>query len=262
MVFELNRIQEEAKLGHIAFQPELPSTNDHALELAAEDHAELPLLVLTETQTAGRGRGANRWWAAPGALTCSVLIEMHPASLPAQSRPKVSLTAGLAVCEALRELLRKQKASPQIGLKWPNDVLLSGRKVCGILVEASSARADRLVIGIGLNVNNSLTQAPAELQQTATALVDVIHTPLDLTDTLIEVLQQLAAGLHMLTAADEALFECFKHYCVLQGRRVCLDLGTRQVVGLCLGIDPDGALVVDTDFGPQRFFSGVVRMEN
>ena len=138
---DLRRIEAESHVAHVDFLETLDSTNDRALALTRESAIELPALVLSTNQTAGRGRGSNQWSAGPGALTFSLAVE-PPAALRADRLPLLSLAAGLAVCESLAKLLSTDKA---IGLKWPNDVLLDRRKVCGILVESTSAPRRRLV---------------------------------------------------------------------------------------------------------------------
>src|SRR5207247_1705002 len=111
---------------------------------------------LTERQTAGRGRGSNRWWTADGALTFSLVLEAPPDRLPPSRWPQVALVAGIAVCEAL------QTPAPRAALrvKWPNDVYLADGKICGILSESIPGWRDRLVVGIGVNVNNRVKSGP------------------------------------------------------------------------------------------------------
>src|SRR5438034_451345 len=99
---------------------------------------------------AGRGRGTNRWWSADGALTFSLVLEAPQERLPMSRWPQVALVAGVAVCEALERMAPRA----EMRVKWPNDVYLAGRKICGILSESVPARRDRIVVGIGVNVNN------------------------------------------------------------------------------------------------------------
>ena len=139
---DLERIRQAAGVLSLEYHPHLPSTNTRALAWAEEDSLTLPALVLTDMQTAGRGRGDHRWWASPGALTFSLVV---PGLADREGTPwsRIALTAGLAVGHALQQL---QPGLP-VGLKWPNDVYVSGRKICGILVEVPPRRSDRLVVG-------------------------------------------------------------------------------------------------------------------
>ncbi len=252
---DLERIECDTFVRRVEFHAETPSTNDLALERAAGERVPTPLLILTERQTAGRGRGANRWWSAPGALTFSLLLDAAAENLPTQRWPQVSLTAGLAVCEALQRFL----PPVEIGLKWPNDVFILDRKVCGILVETSSRRAGMLVLGVGINVNNSFAAAPPDVRSIATSLTDVGHCDYDLPDVLIGVLRQLAGRLQQLATGADDVWQRWQTFSMLTGRTVHLEAGTRQVVGVCQGIDRQGALVLRTDSATERFFGGIVR---
>ena len=240
---------------HVEFHAEIGSTNDRALDLAvAEVSIDTPLLVWAQQQTAGRGRGANRWWAAEGALTFSLLLDTKSLELPQERWPQVSLTTGLAVCSALQELL----PSAEIGLKWPNDVFLHGKKICGILVEIPPRQSGKLVVGIGINVNNSLNAAPAELSATATALCDASHRKWDLVSVLIQVLTQLELHLRQLSNGDPELADRWHELCLLRGRLVQHVVGDRLTVGICQGVDRDGALLLQSEAGLARVLGGVI----
>ncbi len=251
---ELQRLQAETFLAQIEFRPELPSTNDLALELVSREGVRMPLLVLTERQTAGRGRGKNRWWSDSGALTFSLVVEFAAVNQPAQCCPQVSLAVGLAVCETLEERL----PGAQLGLKWPNDVTLRRRKVCGILVEVPPGRSGTLVVGIGMNVNNSFTSAPAQLQATATSLLDTTGRKHHLRELLTRILHQIAERLQLLSQGGLDLSAHWESRCLLRGRTVRVTTGRRQTVGVCRGIDAQGALILENRLGVERCFGGVV----
>jgi BirA family biotin operon repressor/biotin-[acetyl-CoA-carboxylase] ligase len=254
-VLDLSRIESSGVVAQIEHHAELASTNDRAVELAARDEVRLPLLVVADRQTAGRGRGANRWWSAAGALTFSLLVETSDASLSPEKWPQFSLTAGLAICEALA------RHAPQRlwGLKWPNDVFVDERKICGILIEAPSAARRRLVIGIGINVNNSFRNAPAELTQRATALCDVIGHELDSSAVLLDVLRALQRRWQMLGLLGfGALVEDWRRYCILDGRTVTLVQGHERIVGHCLGIDDTGRLILQTETHRRTCVAGSI----
>ena len=261
---DLRRLRTETFLREVEHHADIGSTNDRALALCGVENLPAPYLILAERQTAGRGRGVNRWWSSDGALLFSVIIDANEYALPESRWPQISLTAGVAVCEVLDFLTRGQGESPQlrshtVGLKWPNDVWLNNRKACGILVEVPHARCGRLVIGIGLNVNNSFESAPAELQLIATSLSDETGSTFDRTTVLTALLRQLDQDLKRLADADVSLVERWQSRCVLRDRVVSLDLGQRMVAGLCLGIAADGALMLRTPAGEQRFYGGVIR---
>jgi BirA family biotin operon repressor/biotin-[acetyl-CoA-carboxylase] ligase len=217
----------------------------------------MPLLVLAERQTAGRGRGTHRWWSTPGSLTFSLLLDLCRQQVPADRQPLLSILAGLAVCEAIELLLPNLAA----GLKWPNDVFLAERKVSGVLIEAPARPAGRLVVGVGLNVNNSFAAAPEELQHTVTALCDVAQREFDRAEVLICVLQRFADLLEMAQRDPAELPSRWRTRSLLSGRPVLVEAGSRAIRGVCRGIDDQGALLLETASGIERCLSGTVRLE-
>lgn len=252
--FDLDRIVRDTFVAEILYHKTVDSTNDSALDLCRREDLRSPFLVLTSQQTSGRGRGTNRWWSAPGALTFSLLIRAADRGLPQCLWPKTSLATGLSVCSALDELLPDGESS----LKWPNDVHLRGRKVCGVLVEPGPRSSDMLVVGIGVNVNNTFDNAPDELASTATSLFDVTGRQSDLTEVLVRLLRHLERQWSRLADGDTQLVAEWQSRCALRGRNVKVVTGTRSTAGLCQGIDEDGALVLLTEDGPARLFGGVV----
>lgn len=255
MTFDLPRITASGLVASIDFHELLGSTSDRALELAAQGDSLLPLLVLTELQSGGRGRGTSRWWSAEGALTFSLALETPAVRLSPDQWPQLSLAAGLAVCQTLEEFLPRM----QCQVKWPNDVYLQGGKVCGILCESVPGWRDRLVVGIGLNVNNSLTDLPDGVPKSARSMCDVTGQNYDRTAILLSVLdnfderwRQLSAG-HFLEIAVQ-----YRQRCFLTGRTLTIATGQQTLVGRCLGIDDDGALLLQTESGARRVIAGTI----
>ncbi len=179
-------------------------------------------------QSAGRGRMGRRWEAPPGtALTFSVLLR-PPAGSPIQ---QLSLVAGLAVAEAVEDALQ---LSAQI--KWPNDVMVDRRKVAGILAEA---RDGIVVVGIGVNVNQTREQLPVE---TAASLRTLDGEERDLAPLLADVLARLETHYDAWTTGGlDAVFDGIGSRDFLRGRRVSID-GRAGVAG---GLDREGRLLVD-----------------
>lgn len=252
--FDLNRIRRETQVGAIEYREELASTNDLGLQLAQQQEVTLPLLVLAARQTAGRGRGDRRWWSDAGALTFSVVLDVDRPPPAVARQSLVSLTTALAISEALESL----QPGLQVGVKWPNDVLVCSRKICGVLLERPARPAGRLVVGIGLNVNNSFAAAPTELQHRAISLRDAALSKFDLNDVLIRVLQRLADRLEQLIAHRFDVQACWRPRCVLTGRGVRVQTGRQSIAGVCRGIDESGALVLETPAGRQCCHSGTV----
>lgn len=252
--FDIERILAATMVRHVEYRSEAVSTNDLAIALATSGASVFPSLTVTPRQTGGRGRGANQWWAADGALTFSLTIDSRAISLEPRNWPKMSLTIGLSVCEMLEKLV----ADRRVHLKWPNDVYLERRKVCGVLVETIAARPELIVIGIGINVNNSFADAPVELRSTATSLIDMTAQSFELTDVLIRQLQQLELRITSVTEDAADLAEAWRARCMLEGRTLSIELGQRRLTGVCHGIDDEGALIIQTEGGVERCFAGVI----
>jgi len=250
--FDLSQIAATSGIASLEYQAEVSSTNDWALTLSVDDQRACPLLVLTAKQTGGRGRGVNRWWSGEGALTFSLVVDAASARLAPDRWPLIALATGLAVCEGLHQLF----PSGIFGLKWPNDVYLHGRKVCGILVEAPSHERQRIVIGVGINVNNSL-EAPSELREKATSLCDEAGGTFDLSETLVAVLRRMNDRLAELRDA-RSFADHFHRYCLLTGRTVQVNVGRESILGRCNGIDDAGALIVQTANGELHLHAGTV----
>ena len=249
--FDLDRIRAALPGLRLDYHAELGSTNSYALELARRGDVE-PRLILAGEQTAGRGRGANRWWSADGCLTFTLLAPTE--FVAANLRSLTALVVGAAVAETLEDL------APQIpvGLKWPNDVYLSGRKVCGVLIETVSAPTAALAVGVGLNVNNSCAQAPAELRATATSLTDELARTLDAGDVLIAVVRRMRERLQEASLTSEAFVQMWRRYCILSDLIVQIDASGRTLTGRCRGIDVDGSLLLDTESGVEHCRVGTV----
>jgi BirA family biotin operon repressor/biotin-[acetyl-CoA-carboxylase] ligase len=260
----LNRLRQASFIKDVEWHETIASTNDRGVTLAGDETIATPRLIIAGQQTAGRGRGLNRWWSSAGALTFSLvfdpncdLVARGSPALEVDRWPRVALTAGVALCDVLMEII------PQIPcrLKWPNDVLLGEKKLSGILVDvppAASAGTRRLVLGMGINVNNSLATAPADIQLAGVALCDVAGASFDATQLLVAWLNRFADRLHALSVRDPALSSRWQSLCALKGTTVELMSGNRRVLGLCRGIDVDGALIVDTASGTERLYAGVL----
>lgn len=251
---DVDRIVASTFVECVEYHPALPSTNDRALQLSQGRFDRIPALVVVDEQTAGRGRGSNRWWSSHGALTFSLLLDASAIGLRPADWPKTSLAAGLAVCDAVDGLLGGRR----LNLKWPNDVLADGRKLCGILAEVPPHRKDLLVLGIGVNVNNRSAGAPTGLSDSAISMCELAGRPFSLCDVLMALLEQLSEKLHWISDGQVELQEQWKRRCMLTGRTVRLELPDRCLWGVCQGIDRDGALLLQTTTGSARCLSGVV----
>jgi len=226
---------------------EAGSTNDLAMASGA---AGVPdgHCVLADRQSAGRGRLSRRW-ESPGGLGLYVSILLRP-PVPVAQAPLLTVVAGVAVCDALSET-----AAVSPGLKWPNDVLLDGRKVAGILSElaASGSAIRHVVVGIGINVNHRSEDFPEELRPLAGSLF-LATGRLFSRDAVAAALFNHFDRLYALFCAGErrVLVEAARQRSVVLGRRVALIDGKERWEGHAVDLDEDGALLV-------RDAAGVVR---
>ena len=252
MPFDLDRILRETFVARAEYHPSVGSTNDRAAQCAAYSAGELPLLVLAQHQTAGRGRGANRWWTGPGALTFSLLLDGRTVAARGNRSPLVALAAAVAVVDAVAPLLPEHP----LGIHWPNDVMVGPRKLAGILVEVLPD--GRHVVGIGVNTNNTLADAPAELQSTAATLRDLGSRTFDHTEILIDLLQRLEREFVQLGRQPQGVAAQADALCLQRGGILTLQWGKRTITGRCRGIAADGAIRLETPAGLETFYSGSV----
>lgn len=241
---------------HVEWHDLLDSTNARAFALAGDARVELPRLIGATRQTAGRGRGGNSWFSGEGALTFSLLFNPLDAGLPFLRWPQAALATGLAVADTLEEFL----PSTLVQLKWPNDVYVCGRKICGILSEVPPGCTDRLVIGIGINVANSFAAAPPDVQATATSLKDFLADAAPSNDDVLGLLlPHWNSWLQRLALGEVDYSHVWKPRCYLEDHRVLISVGSETQSGWCRGLDTDGALLLETERGLQRIFAGTVR---
>jgi BirA family transcriptional regulator, biotin operon repressor / biotin---[acetyl-CoA-carboxylase] ligase len=225
----------------------LDSTSDRAAELVREGSAELPLAVWARSQTRGRGRGNNRWWSDSGSLTFTLAIDPAAHGLAVESEPKLALATAVAVIEALGEL---ELGRSSLGIRWPNDVEVDGRKLGGILPERlETSKGHRILIGVGVNVLTSLANAPDDVRPMATSLLAALHAKTidaeSLPRLLSAILRHFESVLGRLVKGDPALAAYWNRLDLLRDQWIRVDLGTRIVAGLGRGIDAEGALCLD-----------------
>ncbi|MDH5751816.1 MAG: biotin--[acetyl-CoA-carboxylase] ligase [Deltaproteobacteria bacterium] len=246
-------------IGHrIIRLEEVHSTNTLLLENEQymDEHG---LVALARHQTQGRGRMGRTWTSLSGRqLQFSVVL--HP-PLRAEELPAMSLVCGLAVARALEE---SNGLSPR--LKWPNDVLIEGRKVCGILVESrpGTSGEQRLVVGIGINCRGPSADYPEDIRGGLTTLEEALtilgRGPVDEEEVLQAVLAELESLHERLVRGEMSLvLEEWKHRAVLKGQRVALDTPAGRREGQPLDITSEGYLLIELDGGERiRQISGEV----
>ncbi len=239
---------------HIHHYYKIGSTNTAALEAASAGAPE-GSVFLAEQQTAGRGRGANQWHSECSVgIYCSALL--RPA-LPPSEVLVITLAAGLAVHSAIQEI--DSRVVPD--LKWPNDVLIDGKKVCGILTEmhAEVTRVRYVVVGIGINVNQ--WSFPADLQAIATSLRLATGTEWSRVEVCVALLRSLDREYRSLLENADATASILHRFeersSSARGQRVVVEDGGFE--GVTEGLDSRGFLQVRTAQGMRTVLSGVVR---
>lgn len=230
------------------------STNDEA-HSAARAGAPHGATWVAEEQTAGRGRRGRAWTSSRGEnLLFSVLLRL---SCAPRSLPPIALLAGLAVRDAV------SRAAPKvhIAIKWPNDVVVDGRKLAGILVEATTLgnRVDAVVVGIGINVHTRSFPDPIADRATSVALVAAGGPAPDRAELLADVLAAFDRDLHVVVAHGLGLLRARVDAAdSLRGSRVRSDHGLE---GVACGIDDEGRLLVRYDGGEvARWMAGEVNL--
>jgi BirA family transcriptional regulator, biotin operon repressor / biotin---[acetyl-CoA-carboxylase] ligase len=230
----------------------LPSTNDLAKDLARQGYPEGSLLV-AETQSAGRGRLGRVWESPPGTGIYLSVILRPP--LPPTELPKLTLTAAVAVVQAIKEV-----TGLETGIKWPNDILLAGKKLGGILteMETESDQMSHVILGVGLNINTLIF--PDHLQTVATSLGSTGRTfsRLAIIRSLLHILDRLYGK--FLGQEFPEILDLWRRATVTLGKPVRVKLGEREIAGLALDVAPDGALLVAKPGGEvERIISGEIQ---
>ena len=235
-------------VGHTILRlEEVPSTNTLVLEDPSllDNHG---LVVIARHQTAGRGRMGRKFASVPGAqLLFSVVLH---SAMPAEALAVSSLVSGLAVAEAIAALLALEPV-----LKWPNDVYVGQRKVCGILVEMKPGNEGqhRIVIGIGINCQGAPRDFPPELQDKLTTLAWETKAPVDSEALLQAVLSRLDTDFRRLEAGGRVpLLDEWRKRAWLQGRRVRFLLDRQRREGTADAITDEGHLVILIDDGTRH----------
>ena len=270
--FDLDTIRQQASVARVVYRETLASTNDLALELAASDSHPPgpPLLVLSGRQTRGRGQRGRCWESANGSLTFSLLFTHHSPP-PLESLPTLALATTLGIARALSATLANARTTgspppspttPTVMLKWPNDVVVGDRKICGVLLEPRPGTATTrpaVVVGVGVNVNNSIDP---QLAQHATSLAKQLGYSTPLTDCLVGILDEIRSEIQAWRDRDAELPERWNAACRDLGQPVKVQTPNGEVAGTCRGIDPAGRLLVeDTDGTLTRVVSTVVESE-
>lgn len=239
----LRHLQTETVGKKIVFYKEVDSTNTQA-KIHASEYPE-GTIFLAEAQSGGRGRLGRIWSSKPGkGIWCSVLLKPDVRPTVAGQFP---LLTAVAIVEALHGI------GVNARIKWPNDLLINGKKVCGILTEmvAELDRINLLVIGFGLNVKHHTDDFPAEVQSIATSLEMVLGREIDRSQLLAQILFQLERRYHQFVEHGfEPIRELWKSYTCTLGQETRISRWNQPpLCGRALDIAPDGSLMLELPDG-------------
>ena len=233
------------------------STND-VVDKLARDGVKEGVVVFAESQTKGRGR-LGRKWASPARKGLWFSMLLRP-----DLRPQQATQLTVASATSLRRAIETQTGlKPEI--KWPNDILVAGKKVAGILTELN-AELDQIkyvVLGLGVDVNQSLAEFPAEFRKSATSLKIEAGRPVSRSELAVAILRELDRDYARINAGDfSSVADEWEEHCTTLGRQVVLRMGERQLHGRAEALGEDGALLLRTEHGHlERIVGGDVALE-
>ncbi|GHU81744.1 bifunctional ligase/repressor BirA [Clostridia bacterium] len=242
---EIEKVLNTHTIGQkIIYFSSIDSTNAEVKRIAVKG-AEHGTVVIAGEQTLGKGRFGREWSSPKGTgIWLSVLLrtDMSPANISG-----ITLAAGLGICKAIRSL-----TGCNAQIKWPNDIIIGNKKICGILTEMT-AEADRInyaVLGVGINVNTA--EFPVEIEHKATSLMLATGRKVPRLNLLSEILQQLEIELdEYLLNPQNDLISQYRRLCATIGREVAVSRNNTNLQGKAVNIDNNGELVVKLADGKQ-----------
>jgi len=236
----------------ILYFPRLDSTMDIARQEAEQGAAEGTVIIAGE-QTEGRGRIQRQWISPRGNIALSVILRPHLSCLPC-----LIMLASLAVVGSIEKVTG---LSPQV--KWPNDVLINGKKVCGILIEnkLKGSRVVYAIIGMGINVEIIPSEYPV-IRETATSLNGELGTKISPLEIVQELLIEME-NLYQAMPETESIYRAWRDRLVTLNKPVSVASGTKTLTGTAESVDRDGSLVIRHDDGSRsRIVAGDVTLRH
>jgi BirA family biotin operon repressor/biotin-[acetyl-CoA-carboxylase] ligase len=234
----------------VILYPRLPSTMEVAREEALRGAAE-GTVVIAEEQTAGKGRMGRIWLSPKGCVALSVILYPKRGLLPS-----LVMVASLAVVHAITAVTGLQSQ-----IKWPNDVLINGRKVCGIIIESSAGDngINYAVVGIGINVNLKTTEF-TEIASVATSLSDELGREVSRLSLIKRLLVEIEP-LYLSAKNSDAVYQEWRDSLVTLGRKVCARSGNDIYEGIAESVEKDGSLILRLRDGSlKRIVAGDVTL--
>jgi len=236
---------------------ETTSTND-VIEKLARDGVKEGVVVFAESQTKGRGRLGRKWMSPTHkGLWFSVLLRPE---LSPQETTQLTVASATALRRAIKNV-----TGLSADIKWPNDLLIGGKKVVGILTEMSAEvdRVRHVILGIGVDVNQDAAEFPAELKKLATSLKIEAGEEISRADLATQILRELDADYARICGGKfSAVADEWEAGCATIGKNVSVQMGVRLIRGCAESLDDDGALLVRSEHGHlERIIGGDVTLE-
>lgn len=225
----------------IKYFKETESTNIIAREIAAT--ADEGTVVIAESQTAGRGRLGRKWISPEGGIWLSIILKPEIQPLHA---PRITLLAGVSVARTIRSLGLSAK------IKWPNDILINGKKVCGILTEigAELDLINYIIVGIGIDANVDIESFPDEIRDNSTSLKKEMGGKINRVDFVRKLIEEFDNEyLKFRTEGFPPILEEWRNMSATIGEWVKISSQTRTIYGEAVGVDNEGALILETGDG-------------
>lgn len=235
------------------YAEEIDSTNKFLMNKESNQNIN-GTVVLAEKQIQGKGRKDRVWYSAPESnLTFSVLLNKDKFLL--KNSNLINFAASLAVANAIENLYQLKTE-----LKWPNDVLINGKKTCGILIEASSqaSKIDKLVLGIGVNVNQSSFQGTFNYPPTSIRIE--LGRNVEREKLLAEILNILEELFEKLKLYKIEVLNDWKSKCRMIGEKISIKEDDKEKFGMFYDIDEDGFLILETKEGREKVHFGDVTL--
>ncbi len=220
----------------------IDSTNLYAKKLIKEKIQE-GTIVISDVQTKGKGRKERSWSSTKGGLWFSIIL--YP-EIPTKKAFFVTMTCSIAVVQTIFELTKLKSV-----LKWPNDILIKGKKVCGILteLESISGKIKYAIVGIGININNELDE---EIKKTATSLYKETKTKISQKNFLISFLKNFETLYNKLSVFDsDYIKSSWLSYSNIIGKNVRIIDEVLSTIGKVIDIDDDGCIILETKNGKK-----------
>ncbi len=262
-IFDLEQIDSGLPMARLVFLSTVDSTNDWVRRNKAGNWLRPPVVVLTDRQTAGRGRGARRWASGPGSLTFSYVIDHARSPADPGATLLLPLAAGLSIANTVDQL-----SGQACLIKWPNDVIFHEKKVAGVLVEtvSNASIGNCTMVGIGVNLSTEIDAKALPLAGSISDLMNMASSQdddcsqLSPTSFLIQLIKNLDGLVKRLSTDPASVVRECNAVSWLCGKQVKIKNGANEILGTVRQIENSGGLKIETESGSELLFSGHITL--